>query len=262
MSKDTLAPKYDWQDAIAESDLSPTTRHVAWAVSMYVNSKTSTAWPGATRLANDTGLHLSTVKERLVELEEKGWLTCRARGGKRGEVKTANEYSLAYPSPTTTGRQECSDPSPTATPPVASGDPNLEKLEGTKKVRTDSYAADFHDWWVDYPRKNDKAKALSAYKARRREGVSHDRLILARDSYLLSRAGESVEFCKYGATFLAKDGPWSEWEVSNPVLAGPPKSLAETDPFDTEPKLVLPPSRVETCPECESSMLACVCGRN
>ena len=255
MHGDTLAPKFEWQDAIAESDLSPTTRHVAWAVSMYVNSKSHTAWPGATRLAADTGLHISTVKERLIELESKGWIRCEVRGGKRGESRAANEYTLAYPSPGTTGRQERDDPSPTATPPVAHGDPNREKLEGTKSYGRKAYDDDFTEWWSDYPRKVNKSKAFVAYKARRREGVSHDRLITARDFYAISRVGEPDQFTLHPSTFLAKDGPWSEWE------SGPESVDLTVDQWGVpdEPKLVLPPARVEVCPVCESSLLACRC---
>lgn len=257
MSKDSLAPKFGWQDAIAESDLSPTTRHVAWAVSMYVNSKTSTAWPGANRLARDTGLHVSTVRERLSELVEKGWLERKIQGGKVGEERTANVYALSTPAPLAHGDPSSTapDPSPTAMRPLATGDPNQEEPKGTKTLRQNPYSDDFEDWWSLYPRKVGKTDAFSAYKARRKDGVSHDRLVLARDKYALSRLGESEQFTMHASRFLKREGPWSEWE-SQPE----PDLTKDVWGVPDEPRLVLPPARVDVCPVCESSVLACVCG--
>lgn len=262
----SIAPKFNWQTAVASSDLSPTTRHVAWAVSMYVNHMTNTAWPGATRLARDTGLHISTVRERLAELVEKGWLVKEVQGGHVDGRPVANTYSLSTPlahgdpSPVATHRQERTDPSPTATHPLASGDPNQERTKKNKNSSstgglTDSYEECFNRWWEDYPRKVGRAKAFNAYKARRREGVSHDRLVTARDKYALSRLGEPDQFTMHGSTFLAKEGPWSEWELEAPPEKEPESELGVW----AEPRLVLPPARVDVCPVCESSMLACVC---
>lgn len=86
--------------------------------------------------------------------------------------------------------------------------------------RADAYSSDFDAWYSEYPRKIERAKAFAAYKARRREGIEAERLTQARDHYSKSVAGS--EFVKYPASFLAKDGPWSEWEH------GPPDGFAVT----------------------------------
>ncbi len=121
-----LAPLFTWRSAIAESDLPSTTRHVALALSIYMNERGGSAHPGPTRLASDTGLHVSTVKEKLAELETKGWLKCISRGGIRGERKQANVYVASQPDPSfwATRRPERGDPSSSPQPPVAVGDPN------------------------------------------------------------------------------------------------------------------------------------------
>lgn len=80
--------------------------------------------------------------------------------------------------------------------------------------RADAYSSDFDAWYSDYPRRIGRAKAFAAYKARRREGITPDQLTQARDHYAKAVAGS--EFIKYPASFLAKDGPWSEWEHGPP----------------------------------------------
>lgn len=91
--------------------------------------------------------------------------------------------------------------------------------------RAGAYEADFDAWYEGYPRKIDRKQALAAYKARRREGIDPERLTKARDEYARATAGS--DHIKYAATFLAKDGPWSEWEhgppggFTMPLVLGP-----------------------------------------
>lgn len=134
----TLKPLFTWRSAISDSELSSTHRHVAIALSLYMSERGDSAHPGPSRLAQDTGLHVSTVKEKLADLERLGWLRCIVRGGRRGQRRQANEYVAAFPdpplfspepvavgdpSPGTTGRRGCGDPSPSPRLPVAVGDP-------------------------------------------------------------------------------------------------------------------------------------------
>lgn len=113
-----------------ESDLSAPTKLVALALATYMSDRGDQCHPGPTRLARDTSLHVSTVKERLKELERAGWLTCARRGGLKGETRFANEYvatvpdtPLFSPDPSPTAPGATGDPSPTAQLPVATGDP-------------------------------------------------------------------------------------------------------------------------------------------
>lgn len=226
-----LKPLFSWRSAISESDLSATTRHVALALSLYMNERGGSAHPGPTLLAQDTGYHVSTVKEKLAELEGKGWLTCVERGGRKGERRHANEYeatvpapalfdgpvALDDPSPSGTRRPECGDPSPSPRVPVAVGDPispenspvtSPSPPSGSRSV---PYETDFEDWWSGWPKKVDKADARANYAARRRQGIEHSVLCASRDNYVRSKRGDTTHM-KYPSTFLfGPEGPWSEF---------------------------------------------------
>lgn len=237
--RNTLKPLFSWRAAIADSGLSPATRHVALALSLYMNERGGSAFPGPTLLAHDTGLHRSTVKERLGELERAGWIRCVTRGGVRGEQRTANVYEATIPettlfaspdqAPTATGRHTrpvvSGDPSPTATRPVAHGDPNSPKNSPIKNTRERAAtaapvnSAEFDDWWEAWPKKLDKAQAKAEYTARRRQGIPAETLARAATNYVTSKAGD-VQHMKYPATFLhGPQGPWSEWVDGIPPAA-------------------------------------------
>lgn len=79
-----------------------------------------------------------------------------------------------------------------------------------------TYGADFDEWWTHYPRKTDKSRAHKTYSQRRKEGNSHADLLAACEHYSHARAGQDPQFTKHAATFLAKDGPWTEWVNGNP----------------------------------------------
>jgi hypothetical protein len=90
------------------------------------------------------------------------------------------------------------------------------------------YADEFDQFWKPYPRKVDKADALKAYQARRREGVSHEDLLAAAVHYASQRKGQEQAYTKHAATFLAKDGAWTEW------LGGAPERHGERVAGDAE----------------------------
>ena len=105
-SQNTLSPLFTWRSAICESDLPATAKHVALTISLYMNERGGSAFPGGSRLARDTSLDLRTVKRALALLEAEGWLTVVHRGScVRGGRRTANEYAASQPDRchTTTG---------------------------------------------------------------------------------------------------------------------------------------------------------------
>ena len=245
-----LKPLFSWRSAIAESDLAPTTRHVALALSIYMNERGGSAHPGPALLAKDTGLHISTVKEKLAELEERGWLVCISRGGLKGERRIANEYEAAVPiahgdpSSRVTGSSEPGDPSPSPRRPVAHGDPNSPENSpensGEQKRRGTRIPEDFE---------------LTA----ERERWAHNRcpgvdVVLQHERFV-----NHWRTTTRNATKLDWDVTWRNWMLEEfdrlpPSRKGTPVTAAQPGPV-----LVLPPSRVDTCPSCDSSLLACVC---
>lgn len=94
----TIAPLFTWRSAIAESDLAPTTRHVLLALSLYMNERGGSAYPGSARLARDTGLHQATVKGHLQTAVQTGWIEVIRQGGSNlGGRRLASEYVARTP---------------------------------------------------------------------------------------------------------------------------------------------------------------------
>lgn len=94
----SLAPLFTWRSAICESGLKPTTRHVLLALSLYMNQRGGSAYPGSARLAHDTGLHLGTVKTALQDAVTEGYLAVLKRGGSPvGGKRLATEYAACAP---------------------------------------------------------------------------------------------------------------------------------------------------------------------
>lgn len=92
-----IAPLLTWRGSVCESDLQPTTRHVALTLSLHMSERGDSAFPGPTLLSHETGLSLRCVKEHLGILVEKGWLVVVERGGIKGDTRRANKYRAAIP---------------------------------------------------------------------------------------------------------------------------------------------------------------------
>lgn len=105
----SLAPLYTWRTALCTSELEPTTRHVGLTLSLYMNERGGSAFPGAVRLAGDTGLTDRTVRDHLTKLVTGGWLEILARGGGRNR---ANEYAARFPETGNTERGSGNDGAP------------------------------------------------------------------------------------------------------------------------------------------------------
>ncbi len=95
-------------------------------------------------------------------------------------------------------------------------DPTRPVTKEISVSRAEPFDTDFEIWWLEYPRKIAKAEARKVYRARRREGIEHSRLMAAVGNYKQAKFGEDPKYVKHGASFLAKDGPWSEWELGEP----------------------------------------------
>lgn len=130
--KRTIAPLFTWRSAISESCLKPVERHCLLALSLYMNERGGSAYPGSTRLAHDTGYHVVTVKKALQVATDAGWLHVVKKGGSPvGGLRKATEYVAHTPvditesdrESETTGSRECSDRESTSRGPVVDGYP-------------------------------------------------------------------------------------------------------------------------------------------
>lgn len=236
----TLAPLFTWRSAVCESDLPPTARHVALTLSLYMNERGSSAFPGATRLARDTGLHESTVRAQLRDLCDAGWLEQTERGGQRGERRRANAYEARIP-PTplplvqddpsfrTTPRSRRADPSPTTRGTPRSGRGQLSMTthqeHSTSAAGGDAMfeglcSACSIDWTAGLPRRQRDAINAALADLRRNVGeVPRDEIAARADCYRERFPGATL-------TPLALVRHWAECAPAADDLAA---RLAEGD---------------------------------
>ncbi len=96
--KRTIAPLFTWRSAISDSPLTSTERHCLLALSLYMNERGASAYPGSARLAHDTDYHVDTVKRALSQAAAAGWLIILEKGGSPvGGVRHASEYAANIP---------------------------------------------------------------------------------------------------------------------------------------------------------------------
>lgn len=78
----TLSPLFSWRSSVVSSELSPTTKHVALTLSLYMSERGDSAFPSVATLVNDTSLAERTVQGHLLKLVDGGWLTAKTRTGR------------------------------------------------------------------------------------------------------------------------------------------------------------------------------------
>lgn len=227
---DRLKLLFSWRSAILDSTLGSTTKLVALTLATYMSERGDSAFPGAMRLAHDSSLSERAVRQHLTILVDAGWLDLVRRGGVVRGKHLGNEYRAAIPDPTLPlhDLQGAGDaPMQEMHPTPASDDrdpctritPIHQEHSKNTDTRAKPFEEDFAAWYAGYPRKIDRKQALAAYTARRRQGITHEQLTQARDAYARSVEGDDLRYVKYPATFLAKDGPWTEWEHGPPAGA-------------------------------------------
>ncbi len=201
-------------------------------------------WPSQRRIASEAGISLGSVQPQIGKLETLGELETVEPGGPRrsaryrlpfadlrsgGEHKSVQELNAARgpglnaaSSPGVNriikNHQEPSEISRAHAEAVIAE--ARETLEAARQRDAIPYAEDFAAFYAEYPRKVDRRQALLKYQARRREGVAADRLLDAAVHYARSVRGSDPKFVKHAATFLAPDGPWTEWEHGPPNQRG------------------------------------------
>ena len=73
-----------WRDAIADTDLPPHVKLVAFVLSLHMNRQGSSCFPGRELLMRQSSLGKSAVMAHLKALEDAGWLTSEKRAGRGG----------------------------------------------------------------------------------------------------------------------------------------------------------------------------------
>lgn len=160
---------YRWQQAIRDSELGSSTKLVALVMSTYMSAQGTKAFPGQARLARDTGLSDRSVRRRLRELVEDGWLEVVRRGVGlgRGGAGRASEYRARIAQPDTSGRKNAPQPAP---------DVRLQALGNGVQPDTSDRATG-HQWPAQpdtsgHPPTHDQPMTISSREASKRRLVS------------------------------------------------------------------------------------------
>jgi DNA-binding MarR family transcriptional regulator len=198
-----LSPLFTWRTAITESDLRPTSRHVALTLSLYMGEKGDHAWPAVTTLAEDTGLDRRTVQRALRELQDSGWLAVRIGGG-----HATSRYVGLIPegrhrtAPAESAASEAADDRP------GGGVAPPESVITTPTPRQVLSVDWFEKFWKLYPRKVEKQGARRRFEAIIQRGVDPELLIAGARRYRDDPNREQA-FTKHPTTWL-NNGCWDD----------------------------------------------------
>ena len=86
-----ISPLFSWRGAImsGDSELTPSQRLVAMALSLHMSDKGSSCFPSTRLLCEHTGLSKPAVIKARHALVDKGWLIMKVGGGRQSNVYTA-----------------------------------------------------------------------------------------------------------------------------------------------------------------------------
>ncbi len=84
---------------------------------------------------------------------------------------------------------------------------------GKDSIDKDKYICAFDEFWKNYPRKKDKARAYKCYCARLKDGYTEDQLLTACINYAAECEHNKTEerYIKHGATFLSVNEPFLDY---------------------------------------------------
>ena len=94
------SPVAVWRDAIRDSDLSSTTKLVAFVLSTYMSGDKLTAWPARSTIARGCSVSVRAVDKHILTLEERSFLdVLHSDGGNPTSrtSRTTNTYSRTLP---------------------------------------------------------------------------------------------------------------------------------------------------------------------
>lgn len=88
---------------------------------------------------------------------------------------------------------------------------NGHKQESKEGKEKNNYTPEFEEFWSEYPRKKEKAKAFKVWNTRLREGHTVDEMITAAKNYAVECVGRDEKYIKHGSTFIGPDKPFLEY---------------------------------------------------
>ncbi len=88
--------RFKWADAVRNSDLPATTKHVLLALSTYMKNTGTDCWPSYQRIAKDTSRNRTTVIKHIQNAVNLGWIVKKVRHDVHGD-HTSNVYLPRIP---------------------------------------------------------------------------------------------------------------------------------------------------------------------
>ena len=87
------------------------------------------------------------------------------------------------------------------------------RIDKNRIDKRDIYSVHFEDFWKEYPRKKEKAKAYKCYQARLKDGFSEAELLSAARAYAKECKEKHTEekYIKHCATFLSSSTPFMDY---------------------------------------------------
>jgi hypothetical protein len=201
-------------------------------------------WPSVGYVGRKCRIDPSTARRRIQSLEKLGEVIVIHGAGKTKipGASPTNRYQITVHMPDEVEGGDLPDPPTDARgtlAPVQGGTlapvpPNtsVRHVNDTSLTR-DAFEDEFSAVWSTYPRRVDRAKALKAYAARRKAGVSADDLMAAVKFDAEATVGTEPRFIKHGATFFGSDAPFADYvngipEGARPVSANRPSRNMST----------------------------------
>lgn len=214
-----IQPVLTWRGAICESDLSPTARHVALTLSLWMGERGDSAYPGATLLSESTGLSVRTVRSSLAALVDAGWLVMVEKGGLKGVKRIANKYEARIPDPrlpmqevhpcsSFTGESDDADPCNSQPRPVQEVHPNSP---GTLQ----ELSSGFDEFWKLWPSKLGRTEAVTAWNKATKK-VHPDIIIAGLNNALPEFATRDPKYIPRASTWLNKERWTDEYAPAQP----------------------------------------------
>lgn len=104
---------------------------------------------------------------------------------------------------------------------VVEPDKKEEPEKKPEKKNANDYSDEFEEFWKVYPRKKEKPKAFKQYKARLKDGYTHEQIMDATRAYeqevRIARVADT--YIKHPATFLGANLPFADYFQKSELIA-------------------------------------------
>lgn len=191
-------------------ELEPSLKLVLLALADRADDDGGSCHPGQEYLAKKCSMGVRTIRRHLSELEDRGYISRRARFRAEGKGRTSDAFRLTLdlPANLAAGNEPTNRPDDdgltgqnASDQPANSGRGYTRDTSGTHQTRARSGFASF---WDTYPRKAGRRKAEAAYRRALERGTEEE-ILDGLTAHLPSWRGCEPRFIPHPATWLDQD---------------------------------------------------------